>query len=126
MVVNYNNKISIFLLVIGLVMFFHSLVPHDHHYDNHIETTHEEHQEKDASGNEPLHCHFLNDIIVNQASTSNQTVVKQISLCVLYITTVKSNTIRDLFCESFTAQIIHFPDRLFLSKNSPTRGSPLS
>ena len=122
----YKNTISIFLLIIGLVIFSHSILPHDHHYENHLETTNEEHQEKNEKEQEPFHCHFFNDIVINKITSSSQSIVKPISLFILYITNISFNFTEGFFNKSFTSQIFHFPDRLFLSKNSPTRGSPLS
>jgi len=126
MAINYKNTISIFLLITGLVILSHSILPHDHHYDNHLETTHEEHQEKNTSGNEPIHCHFFNDIVIEKVSISHKSIVKPISLFILYITNISFNFTEDLGHKSFTNQAFHFPSKLFLSENSPTRGSPLS
>jgi len=126
MATNYKNTISIFLLITGLVMFSHSLIPHDHHYDNHLETTNEEYQEKNEKGQEPIHCHFFNDIVIEKISISHKSIVKPISLFIVYITNISFDFTEDLVNKSFTNQAFHFPDKIFLSPNSPTRGSPLS
>ena len=107
-------------------MFSHSLIPHDHHYDNHLETTHEEHQEKDASGNEPIHCHFFNDVVNNKISTSHQSIVKQITLLYILISEFdfdfeNVSILKNIFHTDF-----YYPNYLALLDISPTRGSPLS
>jgi len=126
MAINYKNIISIFLLITGLVMFSHSLIPHDHHYDNHIETTHEEHQEKDASGNEPIHCHFLNDIVNNKISTSHQSIVKQITLLFNYIPDLNLDFENTPVLKAIFYNDFYYPDYLTYIDISPTRGSPIS
>jgi len=126
MAVNYKNTISILLLITGLVIFSHSILPHDHHYDNLTEVNHNEHQEKNKKGQEPIHCHFFNDIVINKITTSYQNTIKQITLLYSYISQfdfdIEDNTIiKAIFYNDF-----YYPDFLTYIDISPTRGSPLS
>ncbi len=123
---NYKNTISIFLLITGLIIFSHAILPHDHHYDNHLETTHKEHHEKNKNGQEPVHCHFFNDVVINKITSHSQSIVKPISLFKLYTIDISFNLTEDLVNKNYSNQTFHFPDKLFLSPHSPTRGSPLS
>ena len=120
----YKNTISIFLLITGLVMLSHSILPHDHHYDNFAEVNHNEHQEKNEKGQEPIHCHFFNDVVINKITSSSQSIVKQITLLYNYISELNfdiedNSVIKTIFYNDFYYP--NFPTYLDIS---PTRGSP--
>ena len=90
------------------------------------DVNHNEHHEKDKNGQEPIHCHFFNDVVVSKITSSSQTVVKSTNLIILYFAQFGSYYNEEIDINYFTDKISHFPDPIFLSENSPTRGSPLS
>ena len=123
----YKNTISIFLLITGLLMLSHSVLPHDHHYDNFVEVNHNEHQEKNNKGQEPIHCHFFNDIVVdNSNSTANQNLVKQIILLFSYIPELNIDFENTPVHKTIFYDDFHYPNFPSYIDVSPTRGSPLS
>ena len=122
-----KNKISIFLLITGLVLFSHYVIPHDHHYDNFAEANHNEQQGKNKKGHEPIHCHFFNNIVIdNNSSTANQNLVKQITLLFSYIPELYFNFENTTVLKSIFYNDFHYSNFLVYIDISPTRGSPLS
>ena len=120
-----KNSIPVFLLLIGVVLFLHSILPHDHHYQDDAVLQHSEDNNPHQDEEEPLHCHFLNELIFNKTgSQQNDQLIKviptqllvtsQIEIVVnecLIVTPKKFREINPSFEEVF------FPC-------SPTRGSP--
>ncbi len=77
MLVN-NGRQNTGILFIGisvLIMFFHSVIPHHHHFDSlftHFEKVHS--PEKGCNGNgedSPGHCHAFNELAVDKIVSSN-------------------------------------------------------
>ena len=116
-----KNSIPYFLLLAGVIIFFHSILPHDHHYavGNTQHTTHSQHPD-----NSPVHCHALNDLITVFSKTGlNDQTIKILSESIL---------IQNIFSQVITesGHLIPFkPEnsyhhRLAFISISPTRGSP--
>ncbi len=117
----FKNSIPYFLLIAGVIIFFHAILPHDHHYaaDNTPRTTHSQHPD-----NSPIHCHALNDLITDFSKTGlNDQTIKILS---------ESIIIQNIFSPVITesGHLIPFkPEssyhhRLAFISISPTRGSP--
>ncbi len=126
MKIRYKNITSIFLLITGLVILVHLIIPHDHHYDNLSEETHNEHQEKNDKGQEPIHCHFFNDVVVNKAVVSYDNIVKQISILYAYVSELNFDFDHNTILNAIFYKDFYYPDFLAILSVSPTRGSPLS
>ena len=115
-----KNRIPYFLLLAGIIIFFHTILPHDHHYaaDNTPQTTHSH------PDNSPVHCHTLNDLIIDFSKTglTDQTI-KILS---------ESISIQNIFPPVKTENGFLIPfelessyhNRLAFISISPTRGSP--
>jgi hypothetical protein len=120
----YRNFISILLLFAGVVIFSHSVIPHDHHYNATCDTEHHEHH--DEGSESPMHCHFLNDIVFDEVIISvNQIMVKDLQNTIITLfslipqTDIKANKgVRFVYKASL-------PDYQLFIKQSPTRGSPI-
>jgi len=120
----HNNITLLFLLITGLVIFSHSIIPHDHHYS--FKGDKEHHHDEDATNHEPVHCYVLNEIIVDKpAASAGQSLADNLPM----ITTQVLSSIFELNNPVFSKH--PFPDNevqpalLVLIKTSPTRGSPL-
>jgi len=108
------------MLIAGLVIFSHSLIPHDHHYNLANDLADEHHNDEDRV---PIHCHFLDFVTVGQIiqKTVIQKIVIQPNLFVV---------LSDFNFEKKTNQQIPFinsekkPYLLTIIKTLPTRGSP--
>ena len=120
----YKNIFSLLLLIAGLVLLSHSVIPHDHHYDVACDTEHHDHHDTDHES--PMHCHFLNDVAFDDVVLSfNPIFIKD--LPVLY-TFIFNTIIEDKGLNQSSLQFIesnNLPDYLVLIEHSPTRGSPL-
>lgn len=120
-----KNINLIILLLSGIIIFAHAIIPHDHHYGYNTETT-KHHEEQNHSGtNNLLHCDALNNFIIVKSevkinkiqqfkSFSGNDILKQ-----LHISDFK-----------FTEKAITFPEnylqlpKYIFSKIEPARGSP--
>ncbi len=75
---NFNKRISFFLLFLFSVLLGHSLVPHHHHTEIVFGTIHKEcpveHNQHQDPERKPLHCHAFNnvDFFEERSITSNQ------------------------------------------------------
>ncbi len=104
------------MLIVGLAIFSHSLIPHTHHYN----LADEYHNDKD---NESTHCHFLNLITIDKAiqKTFNQKItIQPILLVVLYHLNFeeKLNELSYFIKSDSKSNLLTF------ISTSPTRGSP--
>lgn len=119
----YQNIFSMMLLFAGIVIFAHSIIPHDHHFDMNIEAEHQ--QEQHENHDSPLHCHFLNDIVFDKVVISfNQTVVKNIPALNAILFSLNNS---DEQAANHYLSIIksdNLPDYQVFLAHSPTRGSP--
>jgi len=118
----YRNIFLGLLLITGLVILSHSVIPHDHHYEVACETEHYENH-NESSDNDPIHCHFFNDIVIEKVTVSfNKNIVNQ--LLSVYVVLIIDD-INDSFEINKTFNIDYFlPDNKVNIENSPTRGSP--
>ena len=120
----FKNIISFFLLITGLVIFSHSIIPHDHHYDV-MNTTHHEHHNDENSGSEPIHCHYFNEIIFDKTILSfNNQILKQIPTNFALIFDNKFSLDNNLSPKTLFFKKDNLPDYFVFIENSPTRGSP--
>ena len=117
---NYKNITSIVLLIVGLIIFTHSVIPHDHHYDFSSDV---EHHHNDN----PIHCHYFNNIDSDKVRTNNFTNTMK-ELPVLYAVILSNLFDLDLHSQvnNFISLNDNTPYYCVLISNSPTRGSPLS
>jgi len=120
----YKNIFSLLLLIAGLVMLSHAVIPHDHHYDVACDTEHHEHHDTDHES--PMHCHFLNDVVFDDVVLSfNPIIIKDLPVLYTFIFNI---IIEDESLNQCNLQFIesdNLPDYLVLLEQSPTRGSPL-
>ena len=118
-----QNIIVFLLLIAGLTIFLHSVIPHDHHYNQNCDINHHQHPQDDEN-TQPVHCHLFNEIIVDKAITSHQLMVK-----------LNLTDLREVFVFNFTQKISfkkqnffiprnNFSDYFVFLENTPTRGSP--
>ncbi len=120
----YKNIFSLVLLIAGLVLLSHAVIPHDHHYNEVCDSQH--HQDHDADHESPMHCHFLNDVVFDDVILSfNHIDIKDFP--VLY--SFSFNTIikdDDIYNTSLQyINLDNLPDYFVFIEQSPTRGSPL-
>ena len=120
----FKNIFTFFMLIIGLVIFSHSIIPHDHHYDVITDINHEEHHEKNKTENEPIHCHYFNDFVISNVTVSAHYSYKQISKIISNISEFEI-----YFNRNTVLKVIFYSDFSFLEyfsfiDISPTRGSP--
>lgn len=120
----YQNIFSVLLLFAGVVIFSHSIIPHDHHYDQSCDTEHHEHHDTDHDS--PMHCHFLNDVVFDDVViSSNQTVVNNNPS--QYIILFSLNNLEEQTAKHclFLIKSDNPPDYQVFLEHSPTRGSPI-
>ena len=121
----YKNIFSLLLLIAGLVIFSHAVIPHDHHYDAACETEHHEHHDDEEEGRHPMHCHFLNDIVFDDVVLiGNQSGFNIPSTDLPDFHPVKIWVYNNLLARLAILEKHNLPDYSVFIKNSPTRGSP--
>jgi len=120
-----KNIIAYMLLTTSFAIFFHSVIPHDHHYNINCDLSHHNHQHE--KGEEaPVHCHFFNEIIVDKAFSAPQYKVQKIipvDFVFAYIVNLRF-TKPEQKIHYFYEQNQSF-DYFVCIENSPTRGSPI-
>ena len=121
----YKNIISIFLLITGLVILSHSILPHDHHYNYLTQENHNEHSEKDDSGHEPIHCHFLNEVILTKITISQISNIQYVSAANSLLRICKLDDSNLSVLPNTIADSYQLYDYIVFIDSSPTRGSPL-
>ena len=111
------------LLVAGLVIFTHSVIPHDHHYDVACDT--EQHEEHSSQSDSPMHCHFLNDIVFDDAIISlHQTDVEIMPLLFTFLFDIQFHIDNHQGNDLPNIETDHLPKEVDLISHMPTRGSP--
>ena len=109
-----------FMLIAGLVIFSHSFVPHDHHYNLADDLADEHHNDENK---EPLHCHFLDYVTADQ--TIQKTVVQKIALQPVLLAVLTGFTFEEKSDKQTPfIKSDHKPVLRAFIKTSPTRGSP--
>lgn len=110
------------MLVIGVVILSHSIIPHDHHYNIVCDTSEADHHEN--AKNHIAHCHYFNEIISQRASVDDGYSAENVfvtTFCALIVNT-------DI--EIASSQLLLFQDKdklinfLYFNEIAPTRGSP--
>ncbi len=119
-----RNIIVYILIATSLAIFFHSVIPHDHHYTANCDIVHH-HQNHDTQDQNPIHCHFFNEIIVDKAIISSYHLAVKFSplnFVVLFIEEIQI-TNKDYSALVFREPVF-FPDFIVHIQSFPTRGSP--
>jgi len=117
----FKNIIPYFLLIAGAIIFFHSIVPHDHHYPVEGAPQASHHQHPD---NSPVHCHFLNDLITDYTNPGlHNHIVKHIPASTQFLTEPSPDFSYSGFNQALKNEHA-FYSILTLVSISPTRGSP--
>jgi len=116
-----KNTITFFSLFIGLVIFSHSIVPHDHHlsiFD--IYNTHNENNPDKGFA----HCFYLNNVVIQKSFTHFNIAKKKPVKAKIF--TVKSIAKKEVvfFINNINDDNLYHPVNTILSYSSPTRGSP--
>jgi len=115
-----KNTMLFFMLIAGLVIFSHSLIPHDHHY-NLVDNLVDEHHNNQE--NKPFHCHFLDYVIADAAI--QKTVIQKIVLQpVLFVVLSDFNSEKKLNKQTHFIKSENKLNLLTIIKIFPTRGSP--
>lgn len=121
----FKNIIAFFLLITGLVMFSHSIIPHDHHYNIIGNLSNYEHHNNEKSDNNPIHCHFFNDIVIDKIiSNTNQNLFKYLTSNIKILLNTKLYFDNNPLTKTAFLNINNLPDYFVLIESSPTRGSP--
>ena len=118
-----RNIIAYVFLITSLAIFFHSVIPHDHHYNVNCDLSH--HQQHNHSDSHPIHCHFFNEIIVDKAiTTTHQKNVKftLFDFALLFADNFQKIN-REYTKEYFPEQTVQIIFDICI-ENTPTRGSP--
>lgn len=116
----FKNTTLFFILIAGLVIFLHSLIPHNHHYNLADDLADEQQNDEDSV---PIHCHFLDYVTVDQ--TTQKTVIqKVVQQPVLFVVLSSFNFKEKLNKQPSFINSDPKSDLLTFIKTSPTRGSP--
>ncbi len=122
-----NNKFKyikfILASIIGFTLISHTVIPHDHHFGHNYS---EHHNVNNGSNEEPIHCHYFNNIDFDKVRTNSFTkVFKELS-------GIFTITFSDIFNINLNYPVgnsintnDNLPDYFSLISISPTRGSPL-
>ena len=120
----WKNNIKQLLLITGLIILVHAILPHDHHF--HIEHfSSMEHQHEHHSNKLPVHCHFFNDITIEKSNHNNSvSSVQLFSFSINYVHNTEYELFGSLY--RFCTQHNAFTKTQIGVNTSPTRGSPTS
>jgi len=123
-----KNSSFVLVLLAGLVMLLHAIVPHHHHFDSYGDhnysntSTTETHSESSADAEK--HCHVLNNIVFTKANTITVEANAAIYALLFFITAVSLVKLYE------SIRITTFPIRdfviqkQFLSTDLSHRGPP--
>ena len=117
-----TENISLYFIWIVILMFFaHGAVPHDHHSGYHSE-----HEEQDSQNQSiPVHCHVLNDLIIDRTAdsvgTSSISKTSPNSFIYRFFNLPDKNKTLTVFIKISNDL---FPDDTHRINNTPVRGSP--
>jgi len=118
-----KNTITFISLFIALVIFSHSILPHDHHFL--LVGTHDNNDD-DGSEKKSAHCFYFNDVIIQKSSLSSNIAIKK--LVNIKVFAIKNILVQEaLFApKNYSDNSFYYPISETLSYTSPTRGSPFS
>ncbi len=119
----YKNIFLTILLILSFVISLHSIIPHDHHYIK-SEETHNKHDEDNKNEQQPIHCHLFYDLVINKKSISFYNSKKQIIILNKIISHIDIEFYETSISKKLQQNSIYIPDKIFLSENTPSRGSP--
>ena len=120
-----KNIHLIVLLLSGIIIFAHAIIPHDHHYAYNTETTKHSETQNHSDKNQLLHCNALNNLIILKPEIKINKIQEFKSF--LGNDILKQLHISDF---KFTEKTITFPEnylqlpKYIFSKIEPARGSP--
>ncbi len=124
---NQNKKnIKIFFIYLaGLILAFHALTPHDHHYNATFDFSHKAEQSDNHQNNNPLHCFSFNDLITDKTgfSAGKVLVTKRITNIVEFNDIFAQTTENPYKKINFATKNDRSSYTIF-QDSSPTRGSP--
>ncbi len=120
-----KNTITFISLFIALVIFSHSILPHDHHFDIFSMDVHNSHSE-DSSDKNPVHCFYFNNVIIQKSITSSNIAIKK--LVKVKVFAIKNILVQEaLFApNNYSDNSFYYPVNEIFSYTSPTRGSPFN
>ncbi len=118
-----KNIITFFSLFIALVIFSHSVLPHDHHFDLACTHTHDDHNNDNSSENH-AHCHYFNNIIIQKSHLASKIAIKKLEKVKIFA--IKNILVQEsLFVpKNDIDNSFYYPFSEILTYTSPTRGSP--
>ncbi|HEB62158.1 MAG TPA: hypothetical protein ENI82_03305 [Bacteroidetes bacterium] len=117
-----KNTITFISLFIALVIFSHSILPHDHHFL--LVGTHDNND--DGSEKKSAHCFYFNDVIIQKSSLSSNIAIKK--LVKVKVFAIKNILVQEaLFApNNYSDDSFYYPVNEIFSYTSPTRGSPFN
>ena len=115
----FKDIFPILLLITGLVIFSHAVIPHDHHNDNSIE--HHEHNNNSNSE----HCHLLNHITIDKAISISGKIASHNRLDITATHVTGLCTKKPILTSIYLSDRVNLPDYFVCNKNTPSRGSPI-
>jgi len=123
MIKKFKNINLTFLWFAGLMIFAHTVIPHDHH----IDFNHETHHNKSNSQDTPIHCFFFNDIIYNNTSlVINKVTAEKTSNSFIDIEKKSPSLLFESFSKRLLSEKNTFKNKIVFLGNIPVRGSPIS
>ena len=126
MIKQTKNIIAYLLIATSLAIFFHSVIPHDHHYDMNCELSHNQHNH-DNSDQKPIHCHFFNEVIVDKAiTTANNKISDDTSIAFAALLLLNFRFTNNKLPKFHFSKQEKLTLNFVFRENMPTRGSPLS
>ena len=118
---NIRNTGLVFLLIATVAFLLHSVIPHDHHYDDSCE----KHQSEKHQDKEPVHCHLLNHIVLEKHVLRTEQSKLTSPVLILF----SEADYKLLLSQKSTRSNAHgsraIIDSFFFITISPTRGSPV-
>jgi len=120
-----NHIIHFVLIIAGLVIFSHSIIPHDHHYEIACNDSKDEFPDHQHSPEHPVHCHLFNEIIIdNSIIAQNQEIIRhsQMLFACVYQLNLHPEVVK--YINAVFGEKIQFQNTIEIVKGSPTRGSP--
>lgn len=117
-----KNIITFFSILIGLVLFSHSVIPHDHHFD--IFDKHDAHHNDNSSEDNQAHCFYFNNVVIQKSFSSSKIVLKKNIKANSFVLTniIKHEAL--YHSKNLIDDYYYYPVNKILLSSSPTRGSP--
>ncbi len=120
-----RNIRVLFLLLAGLVIFFHSTIPHHHDLGIHSEVNSTDCNSHQSTGNNETHCHAFNNVVAEKIGSYNFKLL--VSRIITLIAVSDFSLILDGNRVGAVARFLYnvTPSKQFFSTELSFRGPPL-